>query len=126
MSQAQRAWNKYVKEHKVLKTKLAELEQQLSSLQTEAETSEEVPTIDTSEMEADIREAEELVEEAKKRHASVLEEIDAMHPAIDLQKSKLDEVSTRNDKVVEDLEAAEAKVEDIVKVCKLMGPCGFS
>jgi peptidoglycan hydrolase CwlO-like protein len=106
-----------------LKTKLAELEQELSVLHTEAETSEEVPTIDTSEMEADIREAEEAVEEAKKRYAAVQEEIEAMQPAIEEQQNKLDEVNARNDKVVEDLEAAEAKVEDIVKVCHFMGFC---
>ena len=99
-----------------MKKKLDEMETELEELKTEAETSEEVPTIDTSEMETDIREAEELVEDAKKRHAAAEAEIEAMHPAIDECKNKLEEVTARNEKVIDDFEAAEKKVEDIVKV----------
>ena len=96
------------------------MESELETLKTEAETSEEVPTIDTSDMEADIREAEETLEEVKDRKAKVAEDIEALHPKIEEHKSKLDEVSARNDKVMEDLEKAEAKMEDIVKVSLLM------
>lgn len=95
------------------------MESELETLKTEAETSEEVPTIDTSDMEADIREAEEILEEVKHRKTKVAEEIEALYPRIDEHKNKLDEVSARNDKVMEDLDRAEAKMEDIVKVSLL-------
>lgn len=103
----------------VLQTKLGEMESELDRLRTEAETSEEVPTIDTSDMENDISEAEEAVEEAEKRKSVIQEEIDALGPATDELKSKLEEISARNDKIADDLEAAEAKMEEYVKVNSL-------
>ena len=92
------------------------MEADLGNLKAEAETSEEVPTIDTSEMEADIREAEDALDDIKKRETLILEEIEALHPNIEEHKRRLDEVASRNEKVIDDLEKAEAKVEDIVKV----------
>lgn len=92
------------------------METNLENLKAEAETSEEVPTIDTSEMEADIREAEEALEDIKKRETAILEEIEALHPGIEEHKRRLDEVAARNEKIMEDLDKAETKVEDIVKV----------
>jgi regulator of replication initiation timing len=96
------------------------MEADLGNLKSEAETSEEVPTIDTSEMEADIHEAEEALEDIKKRETSIIEEIEALHPTTEEHKRRLDEVAARNVKVMDDLEKAESKVEDIVKVssCK--------
>jgi len=95
------------------------MEAELDTLRTEAETSEEVPTIDTSEMEADIHDAEQEFEDVEKRQAAILEEIEALEPDIEQHKSKLDEVAARNDKVMDDLENAGEIVENIVKVSVL-------
>jgi peptidoglycan hydrolase CwlO-like protein len=115
-----KAWNHSRKEYQSLQKKIKDMETNLENLKAEAETSEEVPTIDTSEMEADIREAEEALEDTKKRETAILEEIEALHPGIEEHKRRLDEVAARNVKVMDDLEKAESKVEDIVKVssCK--------
>ncbi|KAL3792589.1 hypothetical protein HJC23_005559 [Cyclotella cryptica] len=110
-----KAWNHSRKEYQSLQKKIKDKEADLGNLKAEAETSEEVPTIDTSEMEADIHEAEEALEDIKKRETSILEEIDALHPTVEEHKRRLDEVAARNVKVMDDLEEAEHKVEDIVK-----------
>jgi peptidoglycan hydrolase CwlO-like protein len=92
------------------------MEAEVGNLKAEAETSEEVPTIDMSEMEDDIREAEEALGDIKKRETFILEEIEALHPSIEDHRRRLDEVAARNQEVMDDLEKAEDTVEHIVKV----------
>lgn len=91
--QLRKAWNQSRKEYTTLQKKLKDMEANLESLKAEAETSDEVPTIDTTDMENDIREAEEAVEDIKKREVALQDEIEALHPGIDETKSQLDEVS---------------------------------
>jgi peptidoglycan hydrolase CwlO-like protein len=110
------AWNHNLKEYQSLQKKIKDMEADLGNLKAEAETSEEVPTVDTSEMEDDIREAEESLGGIKKRETLILEEIEALYPSIVEHCRRLDEVAARNQKAMDDLEKAEDVVEHIVKV----------
>ncbi len=111
----QKAWNVAQKEYVKLTSQVKKMEQVLDNLKAEAETSEEVPTIDTSEYESDIKEAEDAVEELKKKEAAVAQEIESLQPGIEEQKKQLDETTARNEKIIDEMEAADAKLEDIVK-----------
>lgn len=110
-----KAWNDATKEYNKLTSKIKKMDALLDELKAEAETSEEVPTIDTSEYENDIQEAEASVEDLKRKEAAVIQEIESLEPAVEEQKKQLDEVSSRNQKINDDLEKCEAKLEDIVK-----------
>lgn len=110
-----KAWNvatdKYGKNSKHIKSMEATLQQ----LRDEAETSEEAPTIDTTEYENDIQEAEIAVQDLKKKEAAVLREIDALQPTMGDLRRQLEEVDARNIKVGDELDKVHAKLEDIVK-----------
>ncbi|KAL7469954.1 hypothetical protein ACHAXS_010192 [Conticribra weissflogii] len=113
--ESKKAWNSVQKEHMKLMKKIKEMAQQLDDLKAEAETSEEAPTIDTSELESDVQDAEMTVEDLKKQVAEIEDEIESLHPGIEDLKRQLDETTARNDRIEEDLVAVESKLEDIVK-----------
>jgi len=110
-----KAWNvatdKYGKNSKQIKSMEATLQQ----LRDEAETSEEAPTIDTTEYENDIQEAEVAVQDLKKKEAAVLREIDALQPTMGDLRRQLEEVDARNIKIGDEMDKVHLKLEDIVK-----------
>ena len=112
---SKKAWNEAQVEYNKLNKKIKQMQSTLDDLRAEAETSEDVPTIDTSDLENDVREAEESVEDMKKKEAAIVQEIESLQPEIDEHKRRLDEITARNEKVCDDLEMVEAKLEDIVK-----------
>jgi len=108
-------WNEAKKSYAKVQTQIKKLEATLEELRAEADTSEEAPTIDTTEYETDIREAEEAVEDLKSKEAAVAQEIETLQPGVEEKVSQIDEISTRNQKIVDEIEKVEAKLEDIVK-----------
>ena len=108
-----KAWNvatdKYGKNSKQIKSMEATLQQ----LRDEAETSEEAPTIDTTEYENDIQEAEVAVQDLKKKEAAVLREIDALQPTMGDLRRQLEEVDARNIKIGDEMDTVHLKLEDI-------------
>jgi len=110
-----KAWNvatdKYGKNSEQIKSMEATLQQ----LRDEAETSEEAPTIDTTEYENDIQEAEVAVQDLKKKEAAVLREIDALQPTMGDLRRQLEEVDARNIKIGDEMDKVHLKLEDIVK-----------
>ena len=112
---AKREWNARNLESISLKSNISEMENLLGELKEEAETSEEVPTIDTSEYENDIADAEEEVDELKRKGSTISEEIESLQPEVEELKNKLDETAARNEKILEDLNKVEYKLGDIVK-----------
>ena len=110
-----KAWNvakdKYGKNSNQIKSMEATLQQ----LRDEAETSEEAPTIDTTEYENDIQEAEVAVQDLKKKEAAVLREIDALQPTMGDLRRQLEEVDARNIKIGDEMDKVHLKLEDIVK-----------
>lgn len=112
---AKRAWNKAAKEHQKLTGNIKKMEATLDELKAEAETSEEIPTVDTTAFEVEIQEAEAAVEDIKKREAEVAQEIESLVPGVEEQKKKLDEIAARNQRILDDMDKADAKLEDIVR-----------
>jgi len=112
---SKKAWNQAQKEHQKLVSKIKKMESVLDELKAEAETSEEVPTIDTTEYEADIEEADASVQDLKKQEAAIAEEILSLQPGVKEQKKQLTEITARNKKILDDMDKIDAKLEDIVK-----------
>lgn len=112
---AKKAWNQAQKEYAALNTNIKKMASVLDDLKAEADTSEEVPTIDTSEYESDIQEAEAIVEDLKRREAAVVQEIESLQPGLDDQRKRLEEITARNEKILDDLDKVDSKLEDIVK-----------
>ena len=108
-------WNSANEQYKKLISRIKEMEVTLDKLKDEAETSEEAPTIDTTEYERDIQEADAAVQDLKRKEAAVVQEIDSLQPAVEERKKQLDEVTSRNVKIMNELEKLEAKMDDIVK-----------
>jgi chromosome segregation ATPase len=114
-NRAKKEWNARNKENSILGNNILKMESLLEKLKEEAETSEEVPSIDTTEFENDIIVAEEEVDDLKKKESTISQEIESLQPGIEELKKKLDETATRNEKIVDDMDKVEAKLEDIVK-----------
>eukprot|EP00581_Thalassiosira_minuscula_P008708 CAMPEP_0183707658 /NCGR_PEP_ID=MMETSP0737-20130205/4176_1 /TAXON_ID=385413 /ORGANISM="Thalassiosira miniscula, Strain CCMP1093" /LENGTH=1232 /DNA_ID=CAMNT_0025935381 /DNA_START=12 /DNA_END=3710 /DNA_ORIENTATION=- len=112
---AKKLWNEAQKAHHKVASNIKKMESLLDELKAEAETSEEVPTIDTSEYENDIEEAEASVQNLKEREAKIVQEIESLQPGVEEQKRQLDETSARNKKILDDMDKVDAKLEDIVK-----------
>ena len=108
-------WNVANEQYKKLISRIKEMELTLDRLRDEAETSEEAPTIDTTEYERDIQEADAAVQDLKRKEASVLQEIESLQPAVEERKKQLDEVTSRNVKIMNEMEKLEERMEDIVK-----------
>ena len=110
-----KAWNVANKEYTKLTSQIKKMKDMLTDLKAEADESEEVPTIDTTDYDNDIQEAEAAVDDLKKKEAAAAHEIETLQPGVEEKKAQCDEVSARNDKIMDDIERVEAKVEDIVK-----------
>lgn len=119
-SQAKKAWNDYTKAYQRLTKDIKQMESTLDALRNEAETSEEVPTIDTSEFESEVTEAQESLEEVKTKETQIAQEIEDLRPAIDEAKRRLDEESTRNDRIMNEIDKEEAMLEEIVQVSAVL------
>jgi len=114
-NRAKREWNVHKKENEALTTKITKMEQLLEELKEQAEASEEVPTIDTTEFENDITVAEEELDDLKKKEITISQDIESLQPGVEELKEKLDETATRNGKILDDMDKVEAGLEDIVK-----------
>ena len=110
-----KAWNVAKEKYSKTCTQIKSMESTLQQLRDEAETSEEAPTIDTTEYENDIQEAEVAVQDLKKKEAAVLREIDALQPTMGDLRRQLEEVDARNVKIGDEMDKVHAKLEDIVK-----------
>ncbi|KAL3811194.1 LOW QUALITY PROTEIN: hypothetical protein ACHAXA_004496 [Cyclostephanos tholiformis] len=112
--QHKKAWNDAKANYSKVSSRIKNMEEILGKLRDEAETSEEAPTIDTTEYENDIQEAETAVQDLKKKEAAVVQEIESLQPGLNELRKQLEEVDTRNSRILEDMEIVEAKLEDIV------------
>jgi len=115
LQNAKKEWNVRNKQYGALTSNISKMETLLDELKEQAETSEQVPTIDTTEFENDIAVAEEEVDDIKRKESTISQEIESLQPVVDELKKKLDETATRNEKILDDLDKVEAKLEDIVR-----------
>lgn len=112
---AQKAWNVANDQNKKLTSRIKEMEATLDKLRDEAETSEEAPTIDTSEYERDIQESDAAVQDLKKKEALTVKDIEFLQPAVEECRKQLDVVTSRNSKILNEMEKLDEKLDDIVK-----------
>lgn len=110
-----KAWNDATSKYGKISGQIKNMEEILEKLRDEAETSEEAPTIDTTEYENDIQEAEAAVQDLKKKEAAVIQEIESLQPGLVDLRRQLEEVETRNNRILEDIDKVDDKLEDIVK-----------
>lgn len=108
-------WNVANEQYKKLISRIKEMEATSDKLKDEAETSEEAPTIDTTEYERDVQESDAAVQDLKRKEASMLQEIDSLRPTVEERTKQLDEVTSRNVKIMNEMEKLEERMEDIVK-----------
>jgi len=112
---SKKLWNQAQKDHQKTSKNIEKMESVLDDLKAEAETSEEVPTIDTSDYEKDIQEAEASMQDLKEQEAAIVQEIHSLQPGVKDQRRQLDEITARNRRILDDMEKVDAKLEDIVK-----------
>lgn len=112
---SKKLWNDTTKKYNKVTSNMKKMQSTLDDLKADAETSEEVPTIDTTPLENDIAEAEATVDDLKEKEAAAGAEIETLSPGIEEKKRNLDEIAARNDKILNDMEDTEAKLEDIVR-----------
>ena len=102
----QRAWSAAKKAMSENDTCIMRLTEEIDKIRSEIETSA-TRTFDTTEYEEDVAQAEEQLESLKEKEARIREEKDEKEPAIQEIRARLDEIEVRNDKVLQDLKAAE-------------------
>lgn len=108
-------WNKGNKTLRNSSKTIEKLLDTIDAIKEEALVSEENVTIDTTDLEEDVKSAEDLIEELKEKEASVKEAIEETKPAIAEKKKEVDETTARNEKVLADLNKADEKLEEFVK-----------
>lgn len=136
-------WNQSQKENKKILTGIKKAEDTLEQLKAEADESEQPQENDTTDLEMDVQEKETEVTSCKNREAALLQEIESLRPAVDEKRAEIDEgkcffynsvctaflpheaphnnvltcltVAARNQKVMDDLNAAEQKLEGIIR-----------
>lgn len=110
----QREWNLAKRAMQKNDATISDLSTKIDEIKTEIETSANV-TIDTTEYEEDVRQAEETLEGLKESEEKLNEQLEDALPKIDDLKSQVDDCSMRNLKVVEDMEAAEKALTQLLE-----------
>jgi chromosome segregation ATPase len=86
----------------------------IESLKAEKDSATNFDT-DTSEYEADVAEAQQAVDEIKDREITLKEVMEESAPEIEALKKQLEEVRTRNEKVLEDMKVAEDELNKYIQ-----------
>ncbi len=81
-------------------------QKEIEDIKTEENTASDID-FDTTVEEQEVAEAQEFLDDSKERQRKLREEIEGQKPAIQDLKYRLDEVTTRNEKVLADLKEAE-------------------
>jgi len=113
-SRYQKEWNnakKAVQNNDILINSLSD---KLDEIKNEMETSANV-TIDTTEFEEDVQQVTEQIEKFKEREQDLVAQKAESEPRVQEIKSRLDEITVRNAKVVEDLKAAESEMSQFLE-----------
>ena len=102
----QREWNKAKKAVRANDSRIAELTEKVDSIKDEMEASANV-TIDTSEYEEDVQQAEEELEKLRESERALAAQKEEGVPRVREIQSRLDEISTRSKKILDEERAAE-------------------
>uniref|UniRef100_A0A7S4NJE4 Rad50/SbcC-type AAA domain-containing protein n=1 Tax=Odontella aurita TaxID=265563 RepID=A0A7S4NJE4_9STRA len=107
-------WNRENKALREISKKVDKLQDTIEAIKEESLISAENVTIDTTEFEEDVKSAEEAIEKLKEKEASGKEAIEEAKPAIEEKKKEVDEITTRNEKILQDFATADASLEKFV------------
>ena len=117
MNAAKSSWQNANKESKetakTISEKQRSLEDLLALIEEEAEDVDEVDV--TSHLAQEVQDEAERLEEFKKDLANLDVQIENEQPLVEAAQSKVDEVKARNDKILKELEAAEADLSESEK-----------
>lgn len=103
---SQREWNRAKKAVQQNDSRISDLTEKIDSIKEDMEASANV-TIDTTELEEDVQQAEELLAKHKAEEQRYVAEKETLLPHINDVKSRLDDCTMRNAKVLHDIKAAE-------------------
>jgi structural maintenance of chromosomes protein 6 len=110
----QREWNVAKRSMQMNDATISDLSAKIDEIKSEIETSANV-TIDTTEYEDDVREAEEAIETLRESEEKISAQLEDALPTIDDLKSRVDDCNMRNLKVLEDIEAAEKDLTQLLE-----------
>lgn len=99
-------WNKLQQESKMAKANIMKLQERIDAIRDEAEAAENL-TFDTSELEDEVRKAQDQVDEIKTRKHEIRRAIEEMTQPIQDVLDQLEEVRARNTKISKDISASE-------------------
>lgn len=103
-------WNGLIKKENSDNSRISRLRELLETIREEAEAAENV-TYDTSELEDEVKRADEVHDELKAREEEEQNALNELNPGIDEIRNKLEEVNARNQKVSRDLADAEQRLQ---------------
>ena len=107
---AQRKWNEENIAVSKIQKRIQHLEREIDDIKTEQENAQNY-TIDTTELEEDVRNAEESLTQLKAKEAELERTIQQSRPALDAIKRQHEEVTARNERVIADMAANESAIE---------------
>lgn len=107
-------WNKAKKAVQQNDTLIAELNEKIEHIKDEMEASANV-TIDTSEYEEEVAQAEEAIEQLRQSEQKLSAQKDELLPRIEEIRSHLDETIVRNQKVRDEISAAENQLTQLLE-----------
>lgn len=103
-----RAWNKAKKAMSQNDTLISQLQSKVDEIKEVETTAND--TIDTSECEEDVSQAENAIDQLQTSGQKLEDQLSSHKPEIDAIKSSLDETVIRNTKIMEDMQKAEAEI----------------
>eukprot|EP00560_Eucampia_antarctica_P003518 CAMPEP_0197836168 /NCGR_PEP_ID=MMETSP1437-20131217/28164_1 /TAXON_ID=49252 ORGANISM="Eucampia antarctica, Strain CCMP1452" /NCGR_SAMPLE_ID=MMETSP1437 /ASSEMBLY_ACC=CAM_ASM_001096 /LENGTH=124 /DNA_ID=CAMNT_0043442137 /DNA_START=3 /DNA_END=374 /DNA_ORIENTATION=- len=95
-------WNAANKIHRNSNVLIEKLQGTIEEIRAEADVAENV-TIDTSELEEDVRQASEADEKLTEQESQTKNLMEPLRPQINEVKQKLEEITSRNNKVLADM-----------------------
>lgn len=108
-------WNQETREARKTDNRIKVLQDTLDTLHEEAESAENI-TIDTTEFEQDVKNAEIDLEKLIEKEKECKQIMEDHQPHVEQLKRRLEEITTRNKSVIADLETAEKNLENCLKM----------
>lgn len=107
-------WNNLKKDDKNMRLEIQDLEETISRIQLESAAAENV-SVDTSEYEDEVKEAEAAIDQLKERIEEMQKHIEELRKPISDLESKVDETQARSLKVANDLNEASEKYQQYMR-----------
>ena len=107
-------WNNLKREDEIARLEMQKHEETIERVQEEAAAAENI-TVDTTEYENDVQEAQKGLDELKEKEEEIANNIETLKAPIRELEAKVEETRARSEKVSKDLNNAEEKVTEYMK-----------